>query len=53
MTHDEAMHDGEHVSRAAAIREVTRHGCVVADFLHDLGEREQYSTRAVLEWLGY
>lgn len=52
MSHDEALKAT--VSKSEAKREIARHDCEGwAAFVSDVGDREAYSGREVLEWLGY
>jgi len=51
MTYDEAIDTT--ITRTTAKREVLRHGCSWAEFLHDVGDREEYQGHEVLDWLGY
>lgn len=43
------------VSREEARREIARHdiGGTFEDFLHEVGDRAEYSGEEVLAWLGY
>lgn len=41
------------VTRAEALAEVRRHGARWAEFLADVGDREEYEGGEVLGWLGY
>lgn len=41
------------VSRAEARREIEKHCCSWAEFLQDVGDREEYEGYEVLDWLGY
>lgn len=52
MTLDEAF-EGHPVSRDEVRRELGRHGFTLAEFTHDVGDRQVYDSAAVLEWLGY
>lgn len=49
MTLDEALE----VTRAEALHEIRKHFGNVDEFLQDCGERAEYTSRTVLEWLGY
>ena len=51
MTFEEAMEAT--VSKAEAILEIQRHGHSPAEFFLEVGERNEYEGREVLEWLGY
>jgi len=52
MTYDEAIE--ARVSRAEARAEIALHDCEGWDaFLRDLGDRDEYAGREVLDWLGY
>ncbi len=43
------------ITPARALAELERHGVADewADFVADMGDREDYDAQAVLEWLGY
>lgn len=41
------------ISRAAALREIRRHGCMVQEFFDEVGDRDEYTGAEVLIWLGY
>lgn len=43
------------ISAARALKELDRHGVAGewADFVADMGDREEYDAQAVLAWLGY
>lgn len=53
MSFDEAMLGGHKVSLSEALREVEDHGISPTEFLNEVGTKDEYSTREVLEWLGY
>jgi hypothetical protein len=53
MTYDDAMDEETTVTRAQALREVRRHHGDEAAFLVECGDHAEYSSRAVLLWLGY
>lgn len=56
MTYEEAMAPDVIVTRAAALRELDRHGMGEddrAEFFAEHGNRPTYSGAAVLTWLGY
>lgn len=41
------------VSRNEAMREVEKHGISIEEFFEELGDCVNYSSLAVLQWLGY
>ena len=42
------------ISQERAFQELTNHCCQeFEEFLVDMGDKEEYSAQAVLEWLGY
>lgn len=41
------------VTREEAQREIELHDCNFAEFLRDVGDRQEYSGGEVLAWLGY
>ena len=41
------------INRARALREVLAHGCDVSEFLADVGDKESYTGKEILDWLGY
>lgn len=41
------------VTKAQARREVEKHGLTWVEFVIDVGDRETYQGREVLDWLGY
>lgn len=41
------------ITRAEAEAEVRRHDGNFAEFLADVGDREEYEGREILDWLGY
>lgn len=53
LTYDEARESGLVITRSRAIREVLDHWASVAEFLEDVGDRETYTSRELLAWLGY
>lgn len=53
MTLTEVFTDEVVVSHSEAIAEVVKHGIDPNEFLLEMGYLDEYSARAVLEWLGY
>jgi hypothetical protein len=49
----ELMTDPYFVSRNEARLEIEDHHLSFYDFVQERGERDEYSTKEVLEWLGY
>lgn len=49
----ELMTGGDFVTRTEARLEIEDHYLSFQDFVVDRGERDEYSTKEVLEWLGY
>ena len=46
--------EGLTISRERAIAELRKHGVQdFKEFFQDLGDKEEYSAQAVLQWLGY
>lgn len=41
------------VTKAEAKREIQKHSLKWEDFVEEVGDREEYTGREVLEWLGY
>lgn len=53
MTLDEVYEDNPMISRRRAVVELERHDADVSEFFEELGRHEEYSSRDVLNWLGY
>lgn len=53
MSLEEALQEGIKVSRSEAIAEIEDHGLPIEDFFAEVGDKPEYSTREVLNWLGY
>lgn len=53
MTYDEAAESDLIISRARAQRECKRHQVPFQELLNDLGDKDEYTAREVLAWLGY
>jgi len=53
MTFDEVFEENPNISRTAALREVRKHNIEESEFLAEMGDKSYYSSRSVLEWLGY
>lgn len=51
MDYDEAIEVV--VSRTEARREIEKHCCSWSEFLAEVGNREEYTGKEVLDWLGY
>ena len=51
MTYEEAVQS--RVSKEEALREVAYHGADWDAFLEEMGDRQEYSGKEVLQWLGY
>ena len=45
--------EGIEISKERAICEIEKHGCDIDQFLHEVGEKEEYEAQEVLAWLGY
>jgi len=41
------------VSRKEAFREIKKHNLQVSDFIEEVGDKEEYTGKEVLDWLGY
>lgn len=41
------------VTKAEALHEILRHACNFAEFLQDVGDKDEYTGKEVLGWLGY
>lgn len=45
---------GQTITKERAIQELKKHGITETDeFFHEMGVKDKYSARKVLEWLGY
>jgi hypothetical protein len=53
MSLEEAMDGGHTVTKAEAMEEVRRHKLEMVDLVNELGDKDEYTARAVMEWLGY
>lgn len=54
MTYFESA-EGVMVTRDRALKEIADHGLSdeIGTFIKDMGDRQQYAARDVLQWLGY
>lgn len=55
MSLDEVFNEDPHVSKATALRCIREHGVEdeLDNFFIELGDHDEYSSKAVLMWLGY
>jgi len=55
MSLDEVFNENPHVSKQAALRCIREHGCEdqLEEFFAILGDNDEYSSKEVLEFLGY
>lgn len=54
MSLDEVFTEDPQVSRSSAIRCIREHGISdIDEFLAEMGDVPEYSSKSVLEWLGY
>lgn len=53
MTYDEAVESDLIISRTCAQRECRKHHVPFQELLEDLGDKDEYTAREVLVWLGY
>jgi hypothetical protein len=53
MNLEEALHGDHDVTRKEAIKEAKQHGFEEVDLVNELGDKDEYTARAVMEWLGY
>ena len=45
--------EGLTITRKRALQEVRSHYAEIELFLHEIGDKKEYSAQAVLDWLGY
>lgn len=54
MSLDEVFNENPHISKASALRCLREHNCEDLDeFFQTLGDNDEYSSKEVLEFLGY
>jgi len=53
MSLDEVFTENPPISRFLAIKTIRQHGSDVQEFFEEMGEKPEYFSRDVLEWLGY
>lgn len=53
MTLEEVFEDNPTISRKQAVKCVESHSCDVDAFLYEMGDQLTYSSKELLEYLGY
>lgn len=53
VTAEEVFEENPTISRKQAVKCVESHSCDVDAFFYEMGDQNEYSSRSVLEWLGY
>jgi hypothetical protein len=53
MSLDEVFEENPTITKSQAVRCVREHSVDINDFFSELGDLPEYSSRSVLEWLGY
>lgn len=53
MTLEEVFENNPTISRKQAVKCVESHSCDVDAFLYEMGDEVEYSSKSVLEYLGY
>lgn len=53
MNLQDAMHGDHTVTKAEAMTEVRAHDMEEVDLINELGDKDEYPARKVMEWLGY